>query len=109
MSAEVGASRSILTRRAVPQAIRQRGFQAIVIRPADVGDLVYDNARQMLANALPHDPRFAMVYEEAFLQSGRAHVQLKPLDDALEVAIARERQVVCVPRVICAGGLGQSE
>ena len=99
MSAKVPAIGSILVRRAMSNAVRERGLQAIVVGPNDVRVLVHYDARELLANSSPHDSRFAMMHGKAFFHHDRTHVQVKTPDDALKVAFARKSQVVRIARV----------
>ncbi len=109
MGVEVVAASVILTLRTISAAIRQNSFQAIVIRSRDVQVCVHHDARQPLANTLPHDSRLSVMNGESLLNHRRTDVNVEPLGNTIEVAFARECQIVSVSGVGCSHGFREAE
>ena len=57
-----------------PDAIRQRGFEAVEVSAYDVHVAVRDEPREVLPHPLPHDARLAVVHAEAFPHQNRSHM-----------------------------------
>jgi hypothetical protein len=68
-------TRAILAFGTEPDAIRERGFESVVVTSNDIQVVVGDQACQMLPYALPHDSRLPMIHSEAFLDQNRSDVR----------------------------------
>lgn len=98
---------AVLARRAVPKTIGEGRFEALEVRADDVGVLVYRETRQMLADAGPHDPGFAMVNAESFFHRDRGCVDGKALGLSCESLGTGESQIIGIAGVVHADGIGE--
>ena len=97
---------AVLTRRAEAPAVGENGLEFVEIGAAHVETLVYDEAREMLADAMPHNARFAVVDMEAFFQQNRGGAMAESLGATREGAIAGKGKIIGVARVDGSGSGG---
>jgi len=96
---KLGMSSAVLSFRAVSYTVAESSFQAIEVRPHDVGMMVGDEASQMLANTLPHHPGLSEVNVESLFDQDCRNMRGEAVDTPLEFFIPGEGNVVRVARV----------
>lgn len=82
-----------------PSAIGESGFEAIEVGSHNVHVLVGDETGQVLAHALAHDTRFAVIHSEALFDQNGSDMSREPLYAPLECFATRKSEVIGVARV----------
>ena len=100
---KIGMSIAILTLGTQPHAVGECGFEAIEVGSHNVHVLVRDKTDEMLADALPHNARFAVVHHEAFFDQNGGNMCREPFYAPFECFAARKCEIVGVTRVSCSG------
>jgi hypothetical protein len=99
----MGMTITILTLGTQPNAVGKCGFEAIEVGSHNVHVLVGDNADEMLADALPHNARFAVVHHEALFDQNGGNMCREPFYAPFQCFTARKCEIVGVTRVLCSG------
>ena len=99
MSAEIVVPLPILAVRAVADAVGEDGLEAIVFHTPHVGPDIQHHAGHLLANALPHEVRFACVHFKPLFERDAANMDVKAADAAFQCFAAGENEVVGIVRI----------
>ena len=105
---KAGVGFAVLTVRALSDAVGEDGFEAVVVGATYIGVMVDDEARELLAHCLPHNAGLAMVNMKPFIVRDGGYMRGEALRAVVQRA-AREGEIVGVPGIGRADGLGESE
>lgn len=99
VQAKIGMSMAILALGTQPNAVGECGFEPIEVGSHNVHVLIGDKTDEMLADALSHDARFAIVHREALFDQDGGNVCREPFYAPCECFAARKCEIVRITRV----------
>src|SRR5512133_2472934 len=89
---------AVLCLRALADAVGQDCFQQIEVRTRNVRFAVYNRSCEVLPDALPHDPRLAMICGKSFFEQDRSQVDREAIHAFLKILASGKCQVVGIAR-----------
>ena len=108
VGSEVGMPGAVLGCGTVAQAVVENGLELVVLGTRDVGMAVEHDSGRLLANALAHHARLAVLDHKSLFQRNRRDMAGEPVDPACECFVSREDQVIGIARVASSRRSGQA-